>query len=216
MIVRDEERNLPNCLESVRGLFDEIVVVDTGSTDRTKEIAASFGARVVDFTWTDDFAAARNVALDQATGDYTLWLYADEVIEPSHRKNLETLLAQLQPTDMDTYVLRCVCDTSEGEHLVIDQPRLFPLRPEIRWVYRVHEQFIPALSHAKCPIRWTNIILRHSGYADPVIHDQQQNLVVPNRELAERQNDPYAYYYLPRWHSSGSGRRLWIIADSIS
>ena len=63
MIVRDEEENLANCLESVRGVFDEIVVVDTGSQDRTVEIARSFGARVFDFPWVDDFAAARNEAL---------------------------------------------------------------------------------------------------------------------------------------------------------
>ena len=63
MIVRDEEKNLSKCLESVRGLFDEIVIVDTGSIDRTKEIAREFGAKVFDFVWIDDFAAARNEAL---------------------------------------------------------------------------------------------------------------------------------------------------------
>ena len=62
MIVKNEEANLPACLESVRDLFHEVIVVDTGSTDRTKEIAASFGARVFDFPWVDNFAAARNAA----------------------------------------------------------------------------------------------------------------------------------------------------------
>ncbi|HKI18175.1 MAG TPA: glycosyltransferase, partial [Isosphaeraceae bacterium] len=79
MIVRDEENNLSHCLESVAGLFDEIVVVDTGSTDRTIEIARSFGARVFDFAWVDDFGAARNAALERATGDYAFWLDADDV-----------------------------------------------------------------------------------------------------------------------------------------
>ena len=91
MIVRNEEHNLPHCLESVRGLFDEIVVVDTGSTDRTKEIAAGFGANVVEFAWIDDFAAARNVALGNATGDYAFWLDADDVVEPPERIKLEEL-----------------------------------------------------------------------------------------------------------------------------
>ena len=198
MIVRDEERNLPSCMASVRGLFDEIVVVDTGSKDRTKEIALSFGARVIDFAWIDDFAAARNVALDHATGDYALWLDADDAIEPSQREKLEILLKQLRPDGKDAYVLRCICDTSSGGQLVVDQPRLFPLRDEIRWVYRVHEQLIPALLKTGCPMRWTDITVRHTGYADPVIHEQkrQRNLMLLQRELAERPNDPFIYYYL--------------------
>jgi cellulose synthase/poly-beta-1,6-N-acetylglucosamine synthase-like glycosyltransferase len=96
MIVRDEEENLPHGLGSVHGLFDEIVVVDTGSKDRTIEIARSFGARVFHFTWVDDFAAALNVALQQATGDYAFWLDADDVLEPAERVKLEALLARLR------------------------------------------------------------------------------------------------------------------------
>ena len=92
MIVRDEEENLARCLGSVRGLFDEIVVVDTGSVDRTKEIAREFGARVFDFVWIDDFAAARNEALAHATGDYAFWLDADDVVEPDEKEKLRALL----------------------------------------------------------------------------------------------------------------------------
>jgi glycosyltransferase involved in cell wall biosynthesis len=80
MIVKNEERNLSHCLESVRGVFDEIIIVDTGSTDGTKAIAREFGAKVLDFPWIDDFSAARNVALTHATGDYAFWLDADDVI----------------------------------------------------------------------------------------------------------------------------------------
>ncbi len=82
MIVKDEEGNLTACLGSAAGLFDETIVVDTGSTDRTAEIARSYGARVFDFVWVDDFAAARNAALARATGDYAFWLDADDVIDP--------------------------------------------------------------------------------------------------------------------------------------
>src|SRR5207244_2007812 len=74
MIVKNEERHLGGCLPSVHDLVDEIIVVDTGSTDRTKEIAAWFGAKVVDFVWQDSFAAARNESLRHATGDWVLWL----------------------------------------------------------------------------------------------------------------------------------------------
>ena len=88
MIVKDEEKNLPHCLDSVRGIFDEIVVVDTGSTDRTRSSAREFGARVFEFPWIDDFAAARNASLAHATGDYAFWLDADDVIDPSRRETL--------------------------------------------------------------------------------------------------------------------------------
>ena len=94
MIVRNEEKNLPACLESARGLFDEIVVVDTGSTDATVEIARSFEARVFDFVWVDDFAAARNAALARATGDYAFWLDADDVLEPPQRERCATCSAR--------------------------------------------------------------------------------------------------------------------------
>ena len=69
LIVKNEEAHLARCLESVRGLWDDLVVVDTGSTDHTVEIARSFGARLFDFTWVDDFSAARNFCLDQITTD---------------------------------------------------------------------------------------------------------------------------------------------------
>ncbi len=198
LIVRNEEQNLERCLISVHGLFDEIVVVDTGSTDGTKGIAARFGARVVDFPWVDDFAAARNVALENATSDFALWLDADEIIEPPSRDKLRSLLLQLSAERQEAYVLRCLCDTSTGGVLAVDHPRLFPLRDDVRWVYRVHEQIIPALHHAKIPMIWTDIEVRHFGYADPVIHEQkrQRNLALLHRELAERPMDPFIYYYL--------------------
>ena len=138
MIVRDEEENLPRCLESVRGIFDEIIVVDTGSVDRTKEIAREFGAQVFDFAWVDDFAAARNEGLSHATGDYAFWLDADDLVEPATRTKLIRLLGKLRADDEAGYVVRCACapspDGIKGE-TVVDHVRLFPLRPGVRWNY---------------------------------------------------------------------------------
>jgi tetratricopeptide (TPR) repeat protein len=82
MIVKDEADNLPSCLESVRDIVHELIVVDTGSTDATRDIAAEYGAQVYDIPWDNDFAAARNAALQAATGDWVLVLDADEMLVP--------------------------------------------------------------------------------------------------------------------------------------
>jgi GT2 family glycosyltransferase len=113
MIVRNEEANLPKCLASAEGLFDEIVVVDTGSTDRTKEIARSFGARVFDFVWVDDFAAARNAALARATGNYAFWLDADDILDPPQRERLKRVIDGLGSSGQTAYVVRCSCDPDQ-------------------------------------------------------------------------------------------------------
>ncbi len=154
MIVKNEEGNLPNCLESVRGIFDEIVVIDTGSTDRTIEVARSYGANVFEFAWIDSFSAARNEALSHATGDYAFWLDADDVVEAVERKRLEAILKTIRSGDLAGYVVRCACDPSPdgiGGDTVVDHIRLFPLRHDIRWTYRVHEQILPGLNRARCP-----------------------------------------------------------------
>ncbi len=211
MIVRDEENNLPRCLESVRGLFDEIVVVDTGSTDRTVEIARSFGARVFDFVWVDDFAAARNAALARATGDYAFWLDADDVVELSQRRNLEVTLARLRKGEQTGYVVRCACDPSPdgtGGETVVDHIRLFPLRPDIRWTYRVHEQILPALRRANVPVQWTKLTVRHTGYVDLGLRsrklDRDTRILV--QELEERPDDPFTLFNLG---SISSERQDW-------
>ncbi|MHB1558022.1 MAG: glycosyltransferase [Isosphaeraceae bacterium] len=201
MIVRDEERNLANCLESVRGIFDEIVVVDTGSVDRTVEIARSFGARVFDFVWVDDFAAARNAALARATGDYAFWLDADDVVEPAEREKLAGLLAGLSLDSPPAYVVKCACDPGEdgsGGETVVDHIRLFPLGQAIRWTYRVHEQILPALRRVGVPVKWSGVTVRHTGYSNRAVRARKlaRDSRILAGELEERPGDPFVLFNL--------------------
>ena len=202
MIVRDEENNISRCLESVRGVFDEIVVLDTGSKDRTIEIARSFGARVFDFVWVDDFAAARNAALARARGDFAFWLDADDVIEPSERAKLEGLLGGLGRGGKNgAFVVRCACDAGpngEGGETVVDHIRLFPVIEGVRWTYRVHEQILPALKRAGVPVEWSDITVRHTGYADRELRSRKldRDTRILLEELAERPDDPFTLFNL--------------------
>ena len=201
MIVRDEENNIGKCLSSVAGLFDEIVVVDTGSKDRTREIAGEFGARVFDFVWVDDFAAARNAALARATGDYAFWLDADDVIDPPERQKLEKLLASLHTGEEAAYVVKCSCDpgpNGDGGQTVVDHIRLFPLREDVRWTYRVHEQILPALRRVNVPVKWTDVTVRHTGYTDRALRERklQRDCKILEDELSDRPNDPFTLFNL--------------------
>ena len=94
MIVKNEEKHLAYCLNSLTPVADEMIVVDTGSTDKTKEIAEAFGARIFDFEWINDFSAARNYSLSQAQGDWILVMDADEVISGQDYAKLKKLLTK--------------------------------------------------------------------------------------------------------------------------
>src|SRR5437763_14372147 len=144
MIVKNEEANLPACLESVRGLFDEIVIVDTGSTDRTKESAAAFGAKLFEFAWVDSFAAARNECLRHATGNWIFWMDADDRLDEANRQKLRALFASLK-NENAAYTLKCLClpDPESGAATTVDHVRLFPTHPALRREDRVHEHTLP-------------------------------------------------------------------------
>ena len=94
MIVKNEEKTLARCLYSIKDIADEIVVVDTGSTDKTTDIAQEFGAKVFSLDWKDDFSAARNFSLEKATGAWILIIDADEVLSKDVGDKLKTVLSQ--------------------------------------------------------------------------------------------------------------------------
>jgi len=97
MIVKDEENTLGRCLESVSDILDEIIIVDTGSVDKTKEAAARFTSHIYDFQWIDDFSAARNFSFSKGTMDYIMWLDADDIMLEEDRERLKALKQELDP-----------------------------------------------------------------------------------------------------------------------
>jgi glycosyltransferase involved in cell wall biosynthesis/SAM-dependent methyltransferase len=199
MIVRNEAANLPACLGSVAGLVDEMVLVDTGSTDGTRETARHLGARVVDFTWVDDFAAARNESMRHATGDWIFWLDGDERLDEENRRRFRELRASLKDENA-SYIMkqRSVTDPASGEAGVFEHARLFRNRPDIRWCYRVHEQILPALERTGSVQRFTDLVIEHAGYEEPTLYRQKQerNLRLLERQNAEQPDDSLTLYNL--------------------
>ena len=101
MIVKNEEIHIARCLESVADLVDEIIIVDTGSTDRTVDIVSKYTSKIYSYPWKDDFSAARNESFSKATMDYCMWMDADDVLEDSEKDKFLQLKQSLPPdTDM--------------------------------------------------------------------------------------------------------------------
>ncbi|WP_405115543.1 glycosyltransferase family 2 protein [Paenibacillus sp. FSL K6-1217] len=140
MIVCNEEKSLGRCLSSVADLVDEIVIVDTGSTDRTKEIAAGYGARLYDFEWIQDFAAARNYSFSHASCEYVMWLDADDVIEETDRERFKALKASLS-SEYHSVAMNYVLSTDDdGKPLYsLRRNRLLRRDCQFQWIGDVHE-----------------------------------------------------------------------------
>ena len=140
MIVKNEEAVLGRVLEQMRGIADEIIVVDTGSADRTREIAAQFTDHVFDYKWHQDFAAARNFACSKASMDYWMWLDADDVIRPDQQKLLLRLKESLNPAT-DIVMMKYLTGFDQNGHVTFSyyRERLIKNRRGFLWEGRVHE-----------------------------------------------------------------------------
>jgi glycosyltransferase involved in cell wall biosynthesis len=191
-------------LESVKGIADEIVIVDTGSTDRTKEIARSFGAKIYDFPWQDDFSLARNEALKYCTGEWIIYLDADErIVEPSP----EELLNILRNADKSIGGFYCLI---ESEHYQMDgstevhrggYPRIFRNLgyPKVKFIGRVHEQIAPSIFQNGLSIQFSNIKILHLGYNQgrEVLEAKiQRNYRMLIQHVKEEPLNGYAWYQL--------------------
>lgn len=211
MIVKDEEEFLEGALASVAEIADQIVVVDTGSTDRTVEIARAAGATVGHFEWIGDFAAARNASLERATTDWILSLDADERLTPASRSTVRAVLEEFHGDP----VPRVVCvriDNFTREGVFIGDGfsgRLFQNRPDLRFEGRVHEAIAPGRPDVATDYR-LDVVFDHYG-ADPAVMaakaKDDRNIALLEERLAEAPDELLTWFYLGSQHWMAARRR---------
>jgi tetratricopeptide (TPR) repeat protein len=199
MIVKNEEKFLEGCLLSVKDIVDEIIIVDTGSTDRTKEIAGSFNAKIYDFEWQDDFAKARNESLRHAAGDWVLYLDADERIAGGQEKLFSRLVDRKKAGAYNVWI--------EGSYTYQDDTvvqrfayvRLFRRRPSVLFEGTVHEQINPSLIKAGIGIEPCSLVIEHLGYGqgyDIVVEKAKRNCRILRHQVEQEPKNAYARYQL--------------------
>lgn len=197
MIVRDEEKMLPRCLRSVRGVADELIIVDTGSKDNTISIAKDFGAHVFRFKWCDDFAVARNESLKYATGDWILQIDADEELPASSTPLLREAI--LNPWCL-VYVIICDNGATYRSERFAEVGRLFRNHPLVRYSRPYHEMVASTAYDliAQEP-NWQmlyerKIIIRHYGYEPSEMESRkkyERGLRIMESYIKKNQSDDY-------------------------
>jgi glycosyltransferase involved in cell wall biosynthesis len=181
MIVKNEEKHLARCLWSVKPVVDEMIIVDTGSADQSREIAISFGAKLYEFPWGDDFADARNFSLSKASGDWIFVLDADEVVSHQDHDGFRALVLsagtsggcafQIQTRNYTHHSNTIGWRSNAGEYaeeegsgwFPSEKVRLFRSDPRIRFINPVHELVEPSLQELHVPVRCCRIPVHHFG-----------------------------------------------------
>ncbi len=191
MIVKNEERVLARCLDSLRGLMDEIIIVDTGSTDKTKEIAARYTDKLYDFKWIDDFSAARNFAFSKAAKDYIYSADADEELSPENHKRFMLLKETLLP-EIEIVQMKYGNQLHFGTVYNFDEeyrPKLFKRKRDFIWEEAIHETVRLA------PIVYdSDIVITHKPHESHAKRDLQnfRRQIIQGRRLSSRLQEMYA------------------------
>ncbi|MBD3920831.1 glycosyltransferase [Paenibacillus sp. PR3] len=211
MIVKNEENVLARCLDSVKTLVDEIIIVDTGSNDQTKQIALQYTDRVYDFCWNNDFAAARNESIRHATGKWILVLDADEYMSTDGHQQLRDLLQNNaninHPIGFTLNILNFTGSGYDEQNVMASTgARLFFNDGSIRYNGIIHEQLVSNLGHISfSPLPITTTIY-HTGYTDSIVRNKnksERNLALFEKiNTIEKQHDPYFCFTLGNEYSN--------------
>jgi tetratricopeptide (TPR) repeat protein len=201
MIVRDCAAVLEPCLASIRPWVDELVVVDTGSKDRTPEVASKHGARVSRFPWRDDFSAARNESLRLAGGKWIFWMDSDDTIDEENGRKLRALADGPHRQSVWGYVMQVHCPGPGGteDYTAVDHVKLFRNHRDLRFEGRIHEQILPAIRRVGGEVGWTDIFVVHSGsdHSPPGRRKKhERDLRILQLDVQERPDHPFVLFNL--------------------
>jgi len=188
MIVKNEEKTLGRCLDSVKDIADEIIIVDTGSTDGTKNIASKYTDKIYDFVWINDFSAARNFAFEKATEEYILWLDADDILMDEDRKKLLELKNNMDTSvDSVTMNYNLAFDAKGNVTSSLRRNRLVRRACHFKWIGAVHEYLAVGGK-----IINSDISVTHKS----IEHDSDRNLMIYEKRLeAGEEFTPRDLYY---------------------
>jgi glycosyltransferase involved in cell wall biosynthesis len=194
IIARDEADNLKRCIKSYRELVDEIIVIDTGSTDNSIHVAEQFGAKVSCLPWKGDFSHSRNASLDKASSDWILWTDADDIITEENCEKIGKIKDGYDLNCCFSFMIKNSMDGILGS--VFNQIRMFPRDLRIRFRYKVHEQVLPSIEEVGYKTHFTDIMVLHTGYSDPEIvkRKQMRNMEILKGQLKENEDNPVTVY----------------------
>ncbi|MEH7384273.1 glycosyltransferase [Bacillus sp. JJ1521] len=189
MIVKNEEKFLDRCLSSVKGKVDEIIIIDTGSTDKTKEIAHLFNAQVFDLEWNDDFSYARNASIEKATSEYILVLDADEYLDETC--NIQNILE----TEVDHYTVRIKNHLTSGGAIFHLAVRLFKNNRGLNYFGKIHEHLNVEDKSLNLTHQFANMLINHEGYKEEIVIEKKKHERNIKLLLEEVENNPSGYNY---------------------
>lgn len=190
MIVKNEERVLSRCLDSVKNLVDEIIIVDTGSTDKTVEVARRYTDRIYYFTWIDDFSAARNYAFEKARMTYTMWLDADDILLPEDQQRFNTLKMDIAE-EVDSFLMPYILGRDNMGRVTssLKRNRIVKTSRKFTWQGAVHE-YLQVYGHVK---EWNVPVVHMSVKKEKTDRNLKiyEKLLRENKDLSPRD----LYYY---------------------
>ncbi|AVP64046.1 glycosyl transferase [Clostridium botulinum] len=205
LIVKNEEETLFKCLDSAKNIAQEIIIIDTGSTDRTKEIALNFTDKVYDFAWCNDFSKARNFSISKASNDWILVLDADEVVIDFHIQDIQSFCSEGNKRIVGRLKRINEYEDEKGNKKYIERVNRVFNKNFFTYEGIIHEQIV-SKNKGKYITKDINLVIDHIGYSKEVLNRTnkiQRNIELLKKALEKNFKDPYLHYQLGKSYFMG-------------